>query len=96
VRCVRVEELRERQDVYCLTVPRNSTFSIEGGLLVHNCLDEIRYACMSRPYSTTLHEKEPARFGLMGLGTGGVMILDDLDDLPTSPRSNVAKFERIR
>jgi len=50
VRCVSVEELSERADVYCLTVPSTGCFAIEGGLLVSNCADEWRYACMSRPY----------------------------------------------
>lgn len=47
VRCVSVEPLSERADVYCLTVPDGERFAIEGGLIVHNC----RYACMSRPYA---------------------------------------------
>lgn len=47
VRCVSVENWSE-QPVYCLTEPKTSTFTIEGGLIVHNC-DETRYACMSRP-----------------------------------------------
>jgi hypothetical protein len=50
VRCVSVERLSERQDVYCLTVPSNGRFSIESGMIVSNCSDEWRYACMSRPY----------------------------------------------
>jgi hypothetical protein len=44
VRCVGVENLQERRDVYCLTVPTNHTFSIEGGILVANCGDMTRYA----------------------------------------------------
>ena len=47
-RCVSVEDC-PNEDVYCLTVPTTEMFCIEGGLLVHNCADETRYACMSRP-----------------------------------------------
>jgi hypothetical protein len=49
VRCVSVESAG-RADVYCLTVPATGCFAIEGGLVVSNCGDEWRYACMSRPY----------------------------------------------
>ena len=47
---MRVERLSERADVYCLTVPSIGHFAVEGGILVSNCGDEWRYACMSRPY----------------------------------------------
>jgi len=49
VRCVSVED-SGKADVYCITVPDGECFSIEGGIVVHNCADEWRYACMSRPY----------------------------------------------
>jgi hypothetical protein len=48
-RCESVEGAG-RADVYCLDVPGTRCFTIEGGLIVHNCADEWRYACMSRPY----------------------------------------------
>lgn len=37
------------QDVYCLTVPSTHLFAVEGGIIVKNCGDEVRYALMSRP-----------------------------------------------
>lgn len=40
-----------KADVYCLTVPSGQAFTIEGGISVHNCGDETRYACMARPVS---------------------------------------------
>jgi hypothetical protein len=43
VTCVGVENLLDRRDVYCLTVPTNHTFSVEGGILVRNCGDMTRY-----------------------------------------------------
>jgi terminase large subunit-like protein len=48
-RCVGVEDWG-RHNVYCLNVPGSHLFTIEGGLVVHNCADEWRYACMSRPW----------------------------------------------
>lgn len=43
VTCVGVEELPGLHDVYCLTVPANGVFSIEGGLLVSNCAEATRF-----------------------------------------------------
>ena len=50
VRCVSVERLQEKQDVYCLTVPGHGNFALANGIIVANCADEARYACLSRPY----------------------------------------------
>ena len=47
VRCVSVEDWNE-QAVYCLFEPKTNSFTIEGGLIVHNC-DPLRYLCMARP-----------------------------------------------
>jgi hypothetical protein len=52
VRCVGVESLQERRDVYCLTVPTNHTFSIEDGILVANCGDCTRYALRFEYFET--------------------------------------------
>jgi hypothetical protein len=60
--CVSVEEAG-KADVYCLTVPATGCFAIEGGLLVSNCADDWRYACMSRPYRKTPLAPEPPRDG---------------------------------
>ena len=56
--CDKVEELGE-DDVYCLDVPEAACFSVNGGFFVHNCYDETRYACMSRPWMTMNKPKEP-------------------------------------
>jgi hypothetical protein len=62
-----------------------------------DCLDEIRYACMSRPYSSTLQEKEPTYFNAMGMQNGTIIIHDlDVEELGIGQRTNVARFERIR
>ncbi len=47
--CVSVEPAG-RGDVYCLTVPSTGCFAVEGGLIVSNCADDIRYGCASRPW----------------------------------------------
>lgn len=52
VHCVSVERLR-KQPVYCLNVPETQSFTVHG-LVVHNCADEWRYACMSRPWEMPL------------------------------------------
>ena len=49
VHCVSVEKQHYLTDVYCITVPTTESFCIEGGIVVHNCADEARYVCMSRP-----------------------------------------------
>jgi hypothetical protein len=36
------------EDTYDLTVKDHHNFSICGGLIVHNCVESIRYGCMSR------------------------------------------------
>lgn len=38
-----------KQDVYNMEVEKYHNFSINGGLIVHNSMDEIRYYIMSRP-----------------------------------------------
>lgn len=54
VRCVSVEKLNGKQAVYCLTVPETGHFTVNGGIVVANCADQVRYACMSRPWITRL------------------------------------------
>lgn len=46
---VRVVEIRDAgyADVYCLTVPETHAFTVNGGIVVHNCADESRYFCRS-------------------------------------------------
>lgn len=56
---VRSVEPAGRADVYCLTVPDGSAFMIEGGISVHNCVDDWRYACMSRQVSRVKQARQP-------------------------------------
>lgn len=48
--CVAVERLLDKHHVYCITVPETGCFALAGGMLVSNCADDWRYACMSRPW----------------------------------------------
>jgi hypothetical protein len=47
-RCVRVEPAG-KADVFCLVADGTHCFAVDGGLIVHNCYDEVRYAAMLRP-----------------------------------------------
>jgi hypothetical protein len=74
VRCVSVEKA-PKADVYCLTVPATGSFAIEGGIIVANCADEARYACMSRPWVAQPTPKLEPR--PMMVGSGNKATLED-------------------
>lgn len=38
-----------RADVYNMEVEDTHDFVIQGGVISHNCADEVRYFCMARP-----------------------------------------------
>lgn len=38
-------EVDNREDVFNMEVADNHNFSVNGGLIVHNCMDETRYFC---------------------------------------------------
>jgi hypothetical protein len=59
VHCVSVEPLPEKQTVYCITVPETGCFALKGGMIVANCGDSVRYACMSRPYNPPVPKPPP-------------------------------------
>lgn len=42
-----VNVLDRKEDVYCLEVPDYACFVVENGVVVHNCLDALRYAVMA-------------------------------------------------
>jgi hypothetical protein len=46
LRCVSVRPAG-RSDVYCLTVPSTQAFAVESGVIVHNCMDALRYGIMT-------------------------------------------------
>jgi len=54
-----------KSDVYCLTVPETEAFAVESGVVVHNCMDALRYAvmkidlAMTRPVKRTMVANQP-------------------------------------
>ena len=62
-----------------------------------HALDENRYACLSRPYSTEHEYAEPRRFPAQGLADGQIMLhdVDDLADLADERPNKIARFRRI-
>lgn len=53
-----------RSDVYCMEVPDHHAFAVEGGVIVHNCCDAMRYLVMTgMRFATTSpdFEEEPER-----------------------------------
>jgi len=58
-RCVSVEPAGSRL-VYCLHVPIYNHFALCDGTIVSNCYDDVRYACMSRPWLRPEEKKAPA------------------------------------
>ena len=47
---VRIAEIKEcgEKSVYNMEVDDNHNFAINGGLIVHNCADSIRYLCKTK------------------------------------------------
>lgn len=48
---VKIKSIRYagKMDVYNMEVDDTHDFVIQGGVISHNCADETRYVCMSRP-----------------------------------------------
>lgn len=59
-----------------------------------HCPDEIRYACMSRPYSRLMETKGPDRIFSIG-PDNGIMISDVMDDIDIRPERPAMSYERI-
>ena len=55
LRCVAVEPLNEKRDVYCLATSE-AYLTVNGGIIASNC-DALRYGCMSRPWAAALPQK---------------------------------------
>lgn len=50
-----------KANVYNLEVEGTHSFVIQGGVISHNCADEVRYFCMSRPIAPRL-APEPDKY----------------------------------
>ena len=46
-----------KADVYNMEVEDTHNFVIQGGVISHNCADEVRYFCMSRPIKPRIPSK---------------------------------------
>lgn len=58
-----------------------------------HCPDEIRYACMSRPYTRLAETKGPDR--IFSIGSSNQIVIDDvMEDIWVAPK-RVPRFERI-
>lgn len=55
--CLSVKPVGEA-DVYCLHVPEVENFAIEGGIIVHNCADVVRYIGMQWPVIPRFDKKK--------------------------------------
>lgn len=52
-----------KADVFNMEVDDTHDFVIQGGIISHNCADEWRYMCMSRPIKPVVRE-EPQVVGM--------------------------------
>ena len=77
-----LKRLPERQDVYCL--PTKEGWLSVCGLVTSNC-DEIRYACMSRPYVKQVTIKPEQK--LLMVGPGNQVTLEDLWETKATRKS---------
>ena len=60
---MRVKTIRPagRADVYNMEVDETHSFVIAGGLVAHNCYDELRYVAMENPVNPPLTRTEPPK-----------------------------------
>ena len=56
---VKAIEYAGKADVYNMEVEDTHNFVVNSGTVVHNCYDEWRYVCMSRPIAPREHHSEP-------------------------------------
>ena len=61
-------------DVYNMEVEDTHDFIIQGGVIAHNCADDWRYMCMSRPVSPIIPVKEDK------------LLIDPLNIMPQNKR----------
>lgn len=57
--CVGVEEVKEKSDVYCLTLDGFPAFLVEAGVFVHNCADALSYALQLLHEGKSQKPKDP-------------------------------------
>ena len=47
-----------KADVYNMEVEDTHDFVVQGGVIVHNCIDDARYFCMMRPIAPRVIKEE--------------------------------------
>lgn len=49
------------EDVYNMEVDDTHDFAVEGGIIVHNCYDDVRYGLMTRPWTPYVEPERKRR-----------------------------------
>lgn len=78
-----------KADVYNMEVEDTHSFVIQGGVISHNCADEARYFCMSRPIKPRVASK-PDEYYKSPLYTALDIKKEDL-----TPRTAIPRMEII-
>jgi len=60
-----------KSDVYCLTVPETEAFAVESGVVVHNCMDALRYGILKINTAITRPAQQSINSYLPGDPTAG-------------------------
>jgi hypothetical protein len=60
-----------KSDVYCLTVPETEAFAVESGVVVHNCMDALRYGILKINTAITRPAQQSTNSYLPGDPTAG-------------------------
>jgi LAGLIDADG-like domain len=81
-----------KTDVYCLTVPDAGCFLLADGKIVANCIDDLRYACMSRPFISSADAAKKDKY--LTIGPDNRVTLNDI--LEQYDHRTPKSYERIR
>jgi len=81
-----------KTDVYCLTVPDAGCFLLADGKIVANCIDDLRYACMSRPFISSADAAKKDKY--LTIGSDNRVTLNDI--LEQYDHRTPKSYERIR
>lgn len=77
-----------KADVFNMEVEDTHNFVIQGGVISHNCADEVRYFCMSRPIKPRV-PKKPDDFENNPLHLFLDINREDITSVKTKPRMEI-------
>lgn len=77
-----------KADVFNMEVEDTHNFVIQGGVIAHNCADEVRYFCMSRPIKPRIAVK-PDAFSSNPMSMYLDIKKDDLTTRTARPRMEI-------